>query len=163
MAKPIKKRVGRPTKRTPDVTTEIFARLSDGEPLAAICRDAHTPHWMTVYDWREKDEEFRLEFARARDRGYDAIAQRLRKTARGMDEANGGETSGDVQRDKLIVDTDLKLLAKWSPKRYGDGAQLRLADADGNKLDPMDDAATVSRLASLFGTIAQRHDDADGD
>jgi hypothetical protein len=31
----------------------------------------------------------------------------------------GGDSSGDVQRDKLIVETDLKLLAKWNP-RYRD-------------------------------------------
>jgi hypothetical protein len=36
-------------------------------------------------------------------------------TARGK-----GDSTGEVQRDKLIVETDLKLLAKWSPKRYGD-------------------------------------------
>ena len=37
-----------------------------------------------------------------------------------------------MQRDKLIIDTDLKLLAKWSPRLYGDKVQL--ADADGEKL-----------------------------
>jgi hypothetical protein len=52
------------------------------------------------------------------------IAARTRETARGF-----GDSSGDVQRDKLIIETDLKLLAKWDPKRYGD--RLDLGNADG--------------------------------
>lgn len=58
---------------------------------------------------------FSADIARARLDGFDAIARRARLTARGK-----GDSSGDVQRDKLIVETDLKLLAKWDPKRYGD-------------------------------------------
>ena len=40
--------------------------------------------------------------------------------------ANGvpGFSSGDVARDKLIIETDLKLLAKWHAKKYGDKLDL---------------------------------------
>jgi hypothetical protein len=54
------------------------------------------------------------DIACAREIGYDVIAANLRNTARGM-----GDSTNDVQRDKLIIDTDLKLLAKWS-KKYAD-------------------------------------------
>jgi hypothetical protein len=50
--------------------------------------------------------------------GFDHIAVTMRDTARGL-----GDSSGDVARDKLIVDTDFKLLSKWSPKKYGDKLQ----------------------------------------
>ena len=53
--------------------------------------------------------------AQARLEGFDAIARTARETARGR-----GDSTKDIQRDKLIVETDLKLLAKWDPKRYGD-------------------------------------------
>lgn len=66
--------------------------------------------------------------------GYDAIADRVRKTARGKIEADGGESSGDVQRDKLIIDTDLKLLAKWDPKRYGEKVTQEHVGADGGPI-----------------------------
>lgn len=59
--------------------------------------------------------EFSSAIARSRLEGFDAIARRARQTARGR-----GDSTQDVQRDKLIVETDLKLLAKWDPKRYGD-------------------------------------------
>lgn len=97
------------------VVQAICERLATGEPLAVICRSKGFPDPSTVWDWGKADETIEQAIARARDAGHDAIALRLRETARG-----GGDSSGDVQRDKLIVDTDLKLLAKWNPKRYGD-------------------------------------------
>lgn len=109
-----------------EVTKAICARLALGEPLTVICRDIGVPV-RTVNDWRLADAYIRAQFDEARDLGYDAIAVRMRETARG-----GGDSKGDVQRDKLIIDTDEKLLRKWDPRRYGEKVQL--ADADGNKL-----------------------------
>lgn len=77
------------------------------------------PSRQTVHEWRKGNEEFSLHFARAREDGYDSIAFGLRDTARGK-----GESTKDVQRDKLIIDTDLKLLSKWDPKRYGDKLEI---------------------------------------
>lgn len=77
----------------------------------------------TVHRWAREDEAFKADIARARETGYDAIALRARMTIRGKTEDEGGESSGDVQRDKAIVDLDLKLLSKWS-KRYADKVDL---------------------------------------
>jgi hypothetical protein len=105
---------GRQTTATPEAKQAIIDRLTIGEPLADICRDDEMPATRTVSDWKAVDAQFAADFARARDAGHDAIAARLRHTARGV-----GESTGDVQRDKLIIETDLKLLAKWD-KRYSD-------------------------------------------
>jgi len=113
-----------PSKRTPGVEAEILRRLSSGEPLAVICRDDHLPTSSTWREWCRSDETLDIAHARARDDGYDLISARLRNTARGKTADDGGDSSGDVQRDKLIIDTDLKLLAKWDPKRYGDKVAL---------------------------------------
>lgn len=121
--------VGRPTDFSEATATQICERLSTGEPLAAICRDEGMPAVRTVSDWKKAHETFSADFARARDEGYDAIAQRTRLTARGKTEDEGGDSSGDVQRDKLIIETDLKLLAKWS-KKYGDKVQHVGGDED---------------------------------
>ncbi len=116
--------MGRPTKRTPDVERIIIDGLSDGIPLAQLCREnENLPHRTTVDDWIAADAEFSRRIARARELGFDAIAQRSRLTARGKKEDHGGESSGDVQRDKLIIETDLKLLAKWS-NRYRDNVKI---------------------------------------
>lgn len=106
--------MGRQTTATPEAKQEILDRLTVGEPLADICRDDHMPAVRTVSSWKKLDPAFDADFAQAREDGHDAIAARTRHTARGT-----GESSGDVARDKLIIETDLKLLAKWD-KRYSD-------------------------------------------
>ena len=114
-AEPLKRPRGRPSKRTPELCREICDRLSDGEPLAAICREERMPIDDTVRAWAECDPAFYRDIARARITGGHCIAHRTRETARGR-----GDSTGDIARDKLIIDTDLKLLSKWFPKDYGD-------------------------------------------
>lgn len=118
---------------------EIVARLSTGEPLAVICRDDWLPATRTVYDWMDAQPAFAASIARAREDGYDAIATECLAIADqpnkriGVDPETGQPVAieSDPQRDRLRVDTRLKLLAKWDPKRYGE----RLAvDASINDL-----------------------------
>lgn len=112
--------VGKPTKFTPEILREICEGLEQGTPLAVILRDMRenmgddAPAYGTVMEWQRTDSDISEHIARARDTGHDIIAQRARETARGR-----GETSGDIQRDKLIIETDLKLLAKWN-RRYAE-------------------------------------------
>lgn len=68
------------------------------------------------------------------------MADNLRKTARGI-----GESSGDVARDKLIIDTDVRLLARWNPKRYGD-RQIVTGDRDADPIQ-VEAKADYSRLS----------------
>lgn len=112
----------------------ICERISNGEPLAEICRDpAITVTQRTVNRWCKDNPELLAEKLEARDEGHDAIANRLRLTARGKTQADGGESTGDVQRDKLIVDTDLKLLAKWD-RRYSDKHSIEHSGPNGGPL-----------------------------
>lgn len=113
--------MGRPSSFTPEIAEEICARLEQGIDLEQICRDEKMPARRTVHDWANGETksipaEFSAVIARARTIGHDTIASNCRRTAKGDE----GFSSGDVQRDKLIIETDLKLLAKWSPKKYGD-------------------------------------------
>lgn len=113
----------RASKRTPQVIERIIVGLSGGTPMAVICREDGMPDPSTVWRWTEADDDLAQRIARAREAGFDAIAERARLTARGKMEDDGGDSSGDVQRDKLIIETDLKLLSKWDPKRYGEKVQ----------------------------------------
>lgn len=101
------------TVRSAEIENAIILGLSEGIPLTVICRDLGIGY-STVGLWQRNDEQFASDIARARDAGWDNIAFRSRDVARG-----GEGSTGDVQRDKLIIDTDLKLLAKWD-KRYAD-------------------------------------------
>jgi hypothetical protein len=103
---------------------EICERLSEGEMLEDICRDPHMPAVRTVSSWRKLFPPFDADIARAREAGWDAIAARSRRTLRGMGPEEGGDSTGDVVRDKAIADHDLKLLSKWDHTRYGDRSTL---------------------------------------
>lgn len=137
------KKLGRPSIRTPEIEQRILEGLSDGIPLAVMCRQDDMPGVTTVYDWAKADEDFSVAIARARDMGHDMIAYGTRKVARGEE----GST-GDTHRDKLIVDTDLKLLAKWNPKRYGDRIDVT---SGGEKIQrEAGETEKFSRLAALM-------------
>ena len=114
---------GRPSVYTDAIADEIVKRLSSGETMASICRDDHMPGVTTVWSWGEKDPAFSESIARARVDGFDAIADKALEIA--------DDTLGDPQRDRLRVETRLKLLAKWDPKRYGDKVQVGGDDEAG--------------------------------
>lgn len=124
----------KPSTYTAGTADAICKRLSKGEPLTQICRDEGMPAKRTVSDWRKAHKDFDEAFLEARDEGFDAIAARLRCTARGKISDDGGDSTGDVQRDKLIIDTDLKLLSKWDPRRYGDKQTLEHTGEGGGPL-----------------------------
>lgn len=113
------------------VIEEICQRLMLGEPLASICRDPNMPAADTIHDWGQREPSLARRIALCREMGSDAIAVDALNIADNVE----GYGSGDTSRDKLRVDTRLKLLGKWSPGRYGDSVQLKHADANGDKLD----------------------------
>jgi hypothetical protein len=123
------KKIGRPSKYTPELANEICERLSEGEPLRQICRDDHMPAWQKIYEWMQKDESLSGAIARAREVGQDAIAEDIlremdQKPERILSKGGGRIDSGYVQLIKARADVKLKLLAKWNPKRYGDNIKL---------------------------------------
>ena len=120
--------IGRPTKRTPEVEAEIIRRISEGEPLAQICREDGMPGLSTVYDWEGKDEALSGAIARARIAGFDMIAQEA------LAIADDADPDVDVQRSKLRIETRLKLLAKWDPKRYGEMVKTEHSGPNGGEI-----------------------------
>lgn len=75
-----------------------------------------------VYQWQDKDPEFSLQFARGREIGHDAIADQTvdiidQPPERGPD---GRIDPGYVQWQKNRAYQRMQLLAKWSPKKYGE-------------------------------------------
>jgi hypothetical protein len=126
--------MGRPSKYTKAIVEEVCERLSKGEPLTRICRDEHMPEPRTIYLWAAADEEINSHIARAREAGEVAILEDCLNIAdeNGKDRrivAEGVETTDTdvIQRAKLRIDTRLKLLAKWNPKKWGDKIDMTSA------------------------------------
>lgn len=148
-----KKKTGRPSKYTPEIAQEMCNLLAEGIPLREICRREGFPAWRTVYDWMYRDDQavaagggvgLSASIARAREIGYDALAEQCLMIAdtpqmgRRTVYSSGAEEDEDsmtvTEEDmlghrKLQIETRLKLLAKWDPKRFGDRVQLA-GDAD---------------------------------
>lgn len=124
---------------TESIAAAICERIADGEPLREICREQGMPAWRTVYDWLDANPVFAARFARAREVGFDAIAADALAiadtTEDGIETTEKPDGTVEVRRGdmlghrKLRIETRLKLLAKWSPKRYGDKLELA-GDAD---------------------------------
>lgn len=128
-----------------EVFSAICARLSKGEPLAVICRDEGMPAVRTVNDWAQSKPEFGAMFARARDDGFDAIAADAfviqdQEPERTPTEHGEKVDAGYVAWQKNRVETRLKLLAKWDPRRYGD----KLAVGGAADLPPVRTESTVT-------------------
>ena len=124
---------GHPMVYDREVLVEVICEdLAKGVPLEDICRRDGMPSARSVHAWKRTQPEIAAPIAYAREAGADAIAQRMRLTARGKGPDQGGDSTGDVQRDALIVNTDLKLLAKWFPATYGDRVALTNREGTGD-------------------------------
>lgn len=143
----------KPQGRKPTYTGEtkqaimdvVVAELRTGRPLRAICRDDFMPSWTRVYDWMEEDADFASRVALARDLGYEALAEET------IDIADDVMARGEhVQKAKLRIETRLKLLACWNPKKYGNKATVDVGNKEGETLKVdhgVDKVALVAKLA----------------
>ena len=137
---PIKRRKSA-LKDSPEIRERIISGISEGIPLAVICREDGMPSVTTVWNWEQEDAELSESIARARLIGFDAIAAealRIADTPQIGKEITDSEDGRTVKRSdmlghrKLQVETRLKLLAKWDPKRYGDRPEIMIQNNNSN-------------------------------
>lgn len=132
---------GRPSTFDQAVADEMCERLSKGETLTDICRDERMPAVRTVSHWKEASAPFKADFARAREEGFDAIAAECLEiadeTAFDTISTKEGERANAewISRSKLRIETRLKLLSKWDPKRYGDKVTQELTGPNGGPVE----------------------------
>lgn len=119
---------GQPSKYHQKIATVIVEELSEGKPLRQICREQGI-HWRTAHLWMHAHPDFAERIRLARELGQDAIAEECLSLADTplMGEVHTVKPTGvEVKTEDMLghrrlqIDTRLKLLAKWNPKRYGD-------------------------------------------
>ena len=158
------KKTGRPSKYTPEIAQQIVERLSNAEPLRQICRDGHMPAWQTIYDWMYRDDALGAKgvglskaIARAREIGYDKMAEECLELAdtphfgiKQIESEDGITVTREDQlgHRKLQIETRLKLLAKWNPKKYGE----RLTHA-GDADNPVAVQADISIFDAMLKNL----------
>jgi hypothetical protein len=160
------KKTGRPSKYTPEIAQKMCELLSEGVPLREICRMDGMPYWRTVYLWMAQDENLSAHIARAREAGYDAMAEECLTIANtplyGEIVTDDGEKLIVRKEDmlghrKLQIETRLKLLAKWNPKKYGD--KVTMAGDAENPLKVEVESQAETMMAALLQNIELKRQD----
>lgn len=122
---------------TVEVADKICEWISEGKTLMDFCRQEGMPSFATVYRWQDEHTQFMTAFMRARDIGHDVIAEDAMRIANTpidglvvetVESGNGPEARRErrerredmLGHRKLQVETRLKLLAKWNPRKYGE-------------------------------------------
>jgi hypothetical protein len=122
-----------------DIAAEVLHWIGQGKTLREYCRQEGKPSYRTIYNWLDKDPDLAARFAHARDLGEDIISQECLA----ISDDDSKDVSGElgipnnvaVNRAKLRIDTRLKLLAKWNPKKYGDRVLNEHTGKDGGALE----------------------------
>lgn len=137
---------GRPSIFTDELAATILERLADGESLRSICADEGMPNRSTVFRWLSQNDEFRDQYAHAREEQADALFDELLEIADDgsndwMERRNGdGECIGWVENGEALRRSALRIEArKWMaskllPKKYGDRSQMEVSGPNGGAL-----------------------------
>lgn len=119
---------GRPLSYSKAIADSICEQIARGMSLASICKQAGMPPASTFRTWVIDDVDgLSARSARAYELGHDAIADDCLRIADEMPTMNpvtGAYDNGAVQHKRLMIDTRMRLLGKWSPKKYGDKIDL---------------------------------------
>ena len=115
---------GRPTVFTLEILQGLLEWMKSGKTMTSYCKK-HGLATSGLFNYMNKEggESFKSEFTRAREDGAHALIDETIEIA--------DEKSKDAMRQKLRVDTRMKIAGMWNRKQFG----TRPGDADGaNKL-----------------------------
>lgn len=108
----------------------ICEGLTQGRSLIDVCREINVPD-STVDSWADRDPKFGVRYAYARSRRFARIAEECLTIADDTSQDDIIDQHGFrrpnkewIARSRVKIDTRLRLLALWDPKKYG--AKLEL-------------------------------------
>lgn len=122
-----KRKTGRPSKYSDEMAEKICEKIANGRSLRSICAEDGVPPMKTIYRWLEANEEFRHQYARARDKQADYFAEEI------IEIADSAEAeSAAVSKAKLQIDARKWAASKIAPKKYGDKQEIDVKSSDGS-------------------------------
>lgn len=114
---------GRPTVFTPEKMQQLLEHMRSGKTMTSWCKSHRfSPSVVFNFMGSEEGESFREKFLRAREEGAYALLDTTVEIA--------DERSQDAMRQKLRVDTRMKIAGMWNRKQFGS----RPGDAELNKM-----------------------------
>ena len=121
-----------------ELAEEICDRLATGESLFAICKTQGMPTEKTVRMWAEtRPQSFGAKYTRARELGYDSVAEQVIALGTAREECIGPDgyiDNGEIQRLRMLSENRKWLLSKMLPKRYGEKVTQEITGEDGGAL-----------------------------
>lgn len=131
--------MARPTDYKHSLADAICERIADGESLRAICLDDEMPAKATVFRWLNLYDEFKDQYARAREEQAETLADDIVSIA---DEATTVVKEHDgltevvfdntaVARNRLRVEARKWVASKLKPKKYGDKLDVEAKHTGG--------------------------------
>ena len=158
------KKMGAPkgsgSKYTEELSEQICDLVSNGVNLRKVCRMDGMPAWRTVYNWVLERPDFASRLARAREMGFDSLAEEALEISNtpvmGQKQVMGDSKTFTTVEDmlghrKLQIETRLKLLAVWDPKRYGN--KLELAGDPNNPIKIEAQVEADNFLAAIMKNV----------
>ena len=152
--------MARPSGFSQEIADVICERLANGESLRRICRDDDMPEMRTVMRWLNAREDFCQQYVRARELQAECIFDQMAEIAddgtndwmaSNAPDCEGYKLNGEhVQRSKLRIDARKWMLAKMSPRKYGDKQQIDHVSSDGS----MQPASPEEAMARILGVLA---------
>ena len=125
--------------RTPENAARICEMIVTGETLDAAAKAIGANSRTTILMWVAQDAEFEAMYRRAKTAQADAMAEQIIAIAddaggdwKVVDGGNGAIVDREaVLRSKLRVETRLKLMASFAPKRYGAKVEVEHGVTEG--------------------------------
>lgn len=139
--------MGRPTDYTQEIAEQVCSWLAGGKSLRAYCRQENTPDVTTVCRWIVRHDEFRQQYAQAREAagyahgdGVIEIVELLRE---------GGL---EHQTAKAMMDGLKWAAERMAPKAHGAKQEINHISTDGSMSPTSIDASKLSTdtLKELF-------------
>jgi hypothetical protein len=124
----------------------VVQRIADGETLKQIAKAWQVPYGLFA-QWLIEDRERSEQYNAALKLWMDSLAQETVQIAdeqAAVVKEDGSTYDPNVQRDKLRIDTRLKLAGKLNRERYGDQTDLKVSGS----------VSLISVLSSLPRTAA---------
>jgi hypothetical protein len=137
--------MGRPSLYTPELASEICARIAEGASVRKVCLADDMPSTTAVFKWLGQHPKFAEQYARACSDRREVRKEQLLDIPLDADI--------DPQRARLLSDNIKWVLAKEEPKKYGDrvAVEASVRRADDLTDDELAALASGSRTAATQG------------
>jgi hypothetical protein len=143
----------------PPLMVELICdAIAQGRSLMDICREINVPD-STVDSWILRDTKFGTRYAYARSKRFDRITEECLTIADDRSQDDIIDHQGFrrpnkewIARSRVKIDTRLRLLALWDPKKYGAKLELNgdLTTRNLNINVPVDPVQAAHAYADLM-------------